>query len=1127
MRLAGVGGEAPSGATFQALGPMAVRLADRPVRLRGARHREVLARLLIARGRVVPVDRLIDDLWPEQPPQQALAAIQTFVSQLRRALEPDRAPRAPGRMLVTEPPGYALRVDADAVDAWRLERLVREAGALLDAGRPAEARDRADAALALYRGPAFGEFADAPWARAEADRAEEFRLLALERRAQADLQLGRAQDVTADLEAHAAEYPLREDVWRLLAIAYYASGRQGEALEVLRRARCTLRDELGVDPGPGLQQLERDILAHVEHLAPEAAGVSLDQLPAPLPTHPDGFVGRDAELNALQADCDAAAGGCGGLVLIYGEAGAGKSALARRLVSTVSQQGWHTAVGRCSNGEGAPAGWPWAEILGVLAAANPPPADLADPLHRLLSQGSAPIPGDPAVVRFRLHRAVASYLAGMARQRPVLVVLDDLHDADGETLALLARLAVELADEPVLLVATLREGEGSARLGGVLAELARQLPRRLRLTGLDDLAVGELMRAVCTRPVDEETITSVARRTGGNPFFVTETARLLDAEGPAAATTIVPAGVREVLARRIARLPGTSRTMLSHAAVIGPRIDVDVLTELVDGDADAVLEGIEPALLAGLVVEPETGRLEFAHALVRDVLYEQMSRLRRARLHARVAAALERHHPTEVAALAHHFVASGGTNPAAASRYCRLAAEEAETRLAYREAAALWRQSLDAWDRAPTHARDRLQLMLRMVRALALAGDLVAARAFRAEAVQVARALGDPALTARVIVSFDVPTLWTNRRYGTVATEIIELTERTLRQLPPGDGELRARLLVTLAMELEGEPGERGRAAATEAEAMARRLGDPHVLVMALNGVFMQHYFGELARRERAATEMLDLAQRHELPGAETLARLVLAQAHVKRAEFATADTHIERVEELARRDDRPLILALVAFYGGLRHLVADRLGEAEVAYREAVGRLGRVGQWSSERDLAAYISFSLRLAAGRFDEAARIVAAHRTAGGLVLPELHPLALVRAGRLDEAAAVAGAPGPIRRDYFYDIVIAARGRVGIALNDPARAQEAYTTLTPFADLLIGGGTASVAMGPIAQVLGELAEHFGRPDEAAAHYRRAAAVAEQAQAARWAAEAHTALHRLESVRCESGRLELNSH
>lgn len=192
--------------------------------------------------------------------------------------------------------------------------------------------------------------------------------------------------------------------------------------------------------------------------------------------------------------------------------------------------------------------------------------------------------------------------------------------------------------------------------------------------------------------------------------------------------------------------------------------------------------------------------------------------------------------------------------------------------------------------------------------------------------------------------------------------------------------------------------------------------------------------------------------------------------------------------------------------------MVADRLDKAEAAYREAVGRLGRVGQWTSEQDLAAYISFSLRMAAGRFDEAVRIISAHRAAGGIVLPELYPLALARAGRLAEAAAAAGPPAPVRQDYFYDIVIAARGRLGIALDDPARVQEAYTALSPYDDLLIGGGSASVAMGPVAQVLGELAEHVGRPGASAAHYRQAAAVADRAGAPRWAAEARTALDRL---------------
>lgn len=1108
------GGEAaaPGGATFQLLGGISARLGDRPVRLRGARHREVLARLLVARGRVVPVDRLIDDLWPQQPPPQALAAVQTFVSQLRRALEPDRAPRAPGRVLITEPPGYALRVDADRVDAWRLERLVREAGEQLDAGEPGQARDLVDAGLALCRGPALAEFADAPWARTEADRADELALLAVERRAEAELRLGRAPDVIADLEAHVSGYPLREDAWRLLAMAHYRSGRQGDALAVLRRARRVLAEELGVDPGPVLRQLEHAVLAQVDDLAAVRADSSIDRRVAPVPDRPAAIVGRTAELAALEAACDETAGGRGGLVMISGEAGAGKTALIRQLVSGVSGQRWLTAVGRCSNGEGAPAGWPWAEVLAALVAVQPPEPELVEPLHRMVAHGSAPVSGDPAVARFRLHRAVGRYVDGVARQRPVLIVLDDLHDADNETLALLTHLAPGLAEVPVLIVATLRQGERSDQLDDALAELARQLPRRIHLAGLGDQAVGELVRTVCTLPVDQNTVAVVARRTGGNPFFVTETARLLEAEGPAAAVTEVPAGVRDVLARRIARLPGVTRTLLSHAAVIGRRIDIDVLIELADGDADAVLDGIEPALLAGLVVEPEAGRLEFAHELVRDVAYQRLSRLRRARLHARVAGALELRHPTEVAALAHHFAAAGAADPAAASRYSRFAAEDAEIRLAHREAAALWRQCLDAWDRSPGEPRDRLELVLRLVRALALGGDLVAARVVRDEAMRAARTLGDPALTARVIVSFDVPTLWSNRRYGTVAADIVEPAEQTLLELPPGDGELRARLLVTLALELHGEPGERGRAAAAEAEAMARRLGDPRMLVMALNGVLMQHYWiGGLAERERAGTEMLALAQRHELPGAEAVARLALIQVHAKRADFAAADTHVSPVEELARRYGHPLVLAMVDFYRGTRHAAADRLDAAEGAYREALQRLGQVGQWTGEKDLAAYAAFSLGLLAGRFDEATRIAHTHRAGGGLTLPELHPLALARAGHLGEAATVAGRPEPIRHDYFYETSMAARGRLGIALRDPVRVDEAYAALTPFADLVVGGGTGTVAMGPIAQVLGELAEHYGRAGEAAEHYRRAAAVAERAGAPRWAADARAALRR----------------
>ncbi|WP_165495468.1 AfsR/SARP family transcriptional regulator, partial [Actinomadura roseirufa] len=250
---------------FGVLGPLTAEDAGGPLELRGPRHRAVLARLLVARGRVVPVGTLVGDLW-DDPPEGAVGAVRTFVAALRRGIEPDRPPRAPARLLVTSAPGYALRAEPDAVDARRFEAAVREAAAL----PPARALTVLDGALALWRGPAYAEFADRGWARAEITRLDELRLLAVERRAGAALETGAAADAVPDLEAHAAGHPWREgeDAWRLLALALYRAGRQADALAVLRRARDALVTELALDPSPGLRRLESDILAQAPHLAP-------------------------------------------------------------------------------------------------------------------------------------------------------------------------------------------------------------------------------------------------------------------------------------------------------------------------------------------------------------------------------------------------------------------------------------------------------------------------------------------------------------------------------------------------------------------------------------------------------------------------------------------------------------------------------------------------------------------------------------------------------------------------------------------------------------------------------------------------------------------------------------------
>ncbi|GII64578.1 SARP family transcriptional regulator [Sphaerisporangium krabiense] len=275
--------------TFGVLGPVVAERGGGVLGLKGPRHRAVLARLIVARRRVVPVSRLVDDLWDEPRPG-AVGAVQTFVGALRRVLEPGRPPRTPARLLVTDGPGYALRAAPDDVDAWRFETGVDAAATL----PPARALERLEQALDLWRGPAYAEFADEEWTLAERSRLGELRLQAVERLAEARLAVGLAAEAVRDLEAHLAGHPLRENAWRLLALALYRTGRQGDALAVLRRARTALADELGVDLGPELRRLQAGILAHDPRLEQPSSAVTGARLWAQTAEAYDRAVGAGA-----------------------------------------------------------------------------------------------------------------------------------------------------------------------------------------------------------------------------------------------------------------------------------------------------------------------------------------------------------------------------------------------------------------------------------------------------------------------------------------------------------------------------------------------------------------------------------------------------------------------------------------------------------------------------------------------------------------------------------------------------------------------------------------------------------------------------------------------------------------
>ncbi|MFE3198181.1 BTAD domain-containing putative transcriptional regulator [Embleya sp. NPDC059237] len=1174
---------------LRVLGPFEAEVADVTVPLGGPRQRAVLALLTVARGRVVSIDRMVEDLWRGEPPTQAVTSLQAYVSNLRRLLEPGRPRRAPATILVSAAPGYALRLPDDAVDAWRFERLLHTARERVEAD-PAEARKLVETALALWRGPAFAAASDEPWAVAEAARLDELHLSARELHITAGLRTGDPADAAVDAERLTREAPLREEGWRLHALALWASHRQADALATLRRARAVLADDVGLDPGPALTEVEEAILGQrmevlraavgsggegfgvgesVEAGAGTGAGTGFASTPRPGPGSGGGFglgfdpgsemrsgfgsevgsgfgsevasdpgsgpgetfVGRDEELAALlRAAREAAAGGVRA-ALVTGEAGLGKSALLGRLGAELQRDGGLVATGRCPEVDGAPPAWAWVEALRAVAAIEPPPDELLDALAPLLADDAAGGPGpDTSAGRFRLHRAVWAWLTDVARRRPLTVVLDDLHRADAETLALLAAGvraeagttgAADGKQAPVRLfvVAAYRPDEVDGRLTETLADLARRSPVRLALGGLSADAAARVVASVSQTAVDAATLTALAERTGGNPFYLRESARLLDSEGALVALSDVPEGVRDVLRRRLARLPDPAVAVLRLASIVGREADVDVLVDAAEVDEGGVLDALDAGLIAGLLTEPAPGRVRFVHALVRDTMAADLSGLRRTRMHTRIAAALERLGTHDVSALAHHHGHGVGAATAARAVEVHIAAAElAERRFAHDAAVDLLTRALECLDRVPAaipgdRDAERADLYGRLLRARVRAGDVSGARRTRQLAFEAAEAAGRDDLVVAAFTAWTVPTPWQRRPYG-VLDEPVVAALRRLSARTDSPPEIRCRLLEAYASEVSEEnivPDPR--ALAEEAVALARELGDPDLRGLTLATLAANlGRLSEQAARDAAATELRDLADEYDLPVYGWYARFNLATTAADRNDPATARRLVEESAAIAEAYRMPEAIGVGALAQATLAHIAGRHEEAEERYHRAIEPM--IAQGSPHAFGFRWVAVStIRLGQGRIGELAEEAPQMLATFGPFAADLCALAMAAAGRIDEARAMRALNEPIRPDFFHTPMSVLRATAAIALDEREEAAALYPTLFPLAEAPPACAGLSIAIRPPALTLGELARFLGREQEATEHFTRAAAIADTWGANDWAYQARSALGRPE--------------